>query len=139
MCIRDRDEAGDRNLAVFINANVENVVCIGLVLEPCAAVRDYGSGEQNLVGLVKLPAVVYARGTNELRYDRAFCTVDDEGRDVYKRQAFLDILYPDTLGCTAVVLTDDNVLRNVYQTAGQVTRVSGTQCGICLLYTSRCV
>ena len=76
------DEAGDRNLAVFINANVENVVCIGLVLEPCAAVRDYGSGEQNLVGLVKLPAVVYARGTNELRYDRAFCTVDDEGSSV---------------------------------------------------------
>ncbi len=28
--------------------------------------------------LVKLLAVVYARGTNELRYDRAFCTVDDE-------------------------------------------------------------
>ena len=76
------DEAGDRNLAVFINANVENVVCIGLVLEPCAAVRDYGSGEQNLVGLVKLLAVVYARGTNELRYDRAFCTVDDEGSGV---------------------------------------------------------
>ena len=76
------DEAGDRNLAVFINANVENVVCIGLVLEPCAAVRDYGSGEQNLVGLVKLLAVVYARGTNELRYDRAFCTVDDEGSSV---------------------------------------------------------
>ena len=44
--------------------------------------------------------------------------------------AFLDILDPDALGCAAVVLTDDDILRNVDQTAGQVTRVRGTQCGI---------
>ena len=44
--------------------------------------------------------------------------------------AFLDVLDPDALGRAAVVLADDNVLRNVYQTAGQVTGVRGTKCGI---------
>ena len=36
-----------------------------------------------------------------------------------------------TLFRTAVVLTDDNILRNIDQTAGKITRVSCTQSGIC--------
>ena len=76
------DEGGDRNFAVLIDADIENVVCIGLVLEPCAAVRDNGGGEQDLIGLVKLLAVVNAGRTDQLRYDSAFCAVDDEGRGV---------------------------------------------------------
>ena len=40
--------------------------------------------------------------------------------------------FPDQIhaGHVAVVFPDDNVLGHVYQTAGQVTGVSGTQCGI---------
>ena len=76
------DEGGDRNLAVLVDADIENVVCIGLVLEPCAAVRDNGGGEQDLIGLVELLAVVYAGRTDQLRYDCALCAVDDEGRGV---------------------------------------------------------
>ena len=44
--------------------------------------------------------------------------------------AFLDVLDPDALGRAAVVLADDDILRNVYQTAGQVTGVCGTKRGI---------
>ncbi len=33
------------------------------------------------------------------------------------------------------MLTDDNILRNVNQTAGQITRVSGTECRICQTFT----
>ena len=76
------DEGGDRNLAVLVDADIENVVCIGLVLEPCAAVRDNCGGEQDLIGLVELLAVVYAGRTDQLRYDCALCAVDDEGRGV---------------------------------------------------------
>ena len=41
-----------------------------------------------------------------------------------------------TTASTAVVFTHDHILRNVHQTAGQVTRVSGTQRGIGKTLTS---
>ena len=40
-----------------------------------------------------------------------------------------------TLFRTAVVLTDDNILRNIDQTAGKITRVSCTQSSICKSFT----
>ncbi len=72
------DKRGDRNFSVFINADVENVVAVGLVLQPCAAVRDDSCGQQRLVGLVERHAVVYARRTNNLRDDDALRAVDDK-------------------------------------------------------------
>ena len=50
--------------------------------------------------------------------------------------AFADFADEDTLGSVAVFLADDDFLRNVNQTAGQVARVSGTQCGIGQTFTS---
>ena len=44
--------------------------------------------------------------------------------------AVLDLEYLDTLGSSAVVLTDDNVLRNVNETTGKVTGVGSMESGI---------
>ena len=44
--------------------------------------------------------------------------------------AFLDVIDLDTDLGAAVVLTDDNILRNVDQTTGQITRVGGTKGGV---------
>ena len=41
--------------------------------------------------------------------------------------AVADFVYFQTIGCTAVLFPDDNILRNVNQTTGQITRVGGTQ------------
>ena len=49
--------------------------------------------------------------------------------------AFHNILNPDAGGCTAVILTDDDILRYIYHSTGQVTGVRGTQCGICQALT----
>ena len=43
---------GDGDLAVFIDAHVEHVVGVGLVLKPGAAVGVQGGGEQLFAGLV---------------------------------------------------------------------------------------
>ena len=50
--------------------------------------------------------------------------------------AFADGGNHDALGGAAVLFPDDHVLRNVYQTAGQVTGVGGTQSGIGQTLTS---
>ena len=41
-----------------------------------------------------------------------------------------------TFCCTAVLFPNDNILGNINQTTGQVTRVSSTQCGICQTLSS---
>ena len=45
--------------------------------------------------------------------------------------AVLNIEYGKAFFGAAVVLTDDNILRNIDQTAGKITRVSCTQSSIC--------
>ena len=45
--------------------------------------------------------------------------------------AFLNIEDLQAVGCTAVLFADDDILRDVNQTAGQVTGVRCTQSGIC--------
>ena len=76
------DKARDRDLAVLIDADIEHVVGVGLVLEPRAAVRDDRRGEQHFVRLVIFAAEVNAGRTDELGDDRALRAVDDEGRGV---------------------------------------------------------
>ena len=46
------------------------------------------------------------------------------------RVALADLADPDALGSVAVLLADDDFLRDIDQTAGQVAGVSGTQSGI---------
>ena len=77
------DQLSDGELAVLVDAHPEHLVGVGLVFEPCAAVRDDGGGQQREVGFeVDLLAVVNAGGTNELGDDHALSTVDDEGTGV---------------------------------------------------------
>ena len=73
------EEGGQRDLAVLIDADVNDIVGVHLVFEPRAAVRDDGGLEQLLTGLVLLHIVVNAGGTHELGYDRTLCAVDNEG------------------------------------------------------------
>ena len=49
--------------------------------------------------------------------------------------AIADLVDLQTVGCAAVLFPDDDILRNVYQTTGQITRVGGTQCRICQTLT----
>ena len=94
------DEPGHGQLAVFINAAVENVVEVGLVLEPGAVVRDDGRAVGGVVGLVGLLIIVHAGGTHDLRDDDALRTIDDEGAaGRHDREiAHEDLLFLDLLG-----------------------------------------
>ena len=58
--------------------NIENVVYVVLILEPCASVRDNSGGEELFTCFVVLHLVVNARRTHELRYDNTLSAVDDE-------------------------------------------------------------
>ena len=94
------DEPGHGQLAVFIDAAVENVVQVRLVLEPCAVVRDDGRAVGGVVGLVGFLVVVHAGGTHDLRDDDTLCAVDDEGaagRHDWEI-AHEDLLFLDLLG-----------------------------------------
>ena len=73
------DKCGDRDLSVFINADIQNIVYVIFVLEPCAAVRNDRGRKELLACLVVLHLVVHAGRTNELGNDDALCAVDDEG------------------------------------------------------------
>ena len=94
------DQAGDRQLSVLVDADVENALRVGLIFEPCAAVRDDLRGVGVLVGLVDLVAVVHAGAADDLGDDNALGAVDDEGAAVgHEREiAHEDLLLLDLAG-----------------------------------------
>ena len=98
------DEAGDGNLAVFIDADVEDVHGVGLILQPGAAVGNDGGGVGVLVGLVHLVAVVHAGAADDLRDNDALCAIDDEGAAVgHQREiSHEDLLLLDLVGLLVV-------------------------------------
>ena len=102
----------DRTNLDTLYAGVHDLLCIGfgdhLVL-----------GDDKLAGL-RVTQIVYQITTGQ-----TFCQLFDQ------LVAVADLVDLQTVGCTAVLFTNDNILRNVYQTTGQITRVGGTQCGIC--------
>ncbi len=88
----------DRNLAVAVNANIEHIVCVGLVLKPCAAVRDHRRGVQLLTELIMCHCIIYTGGTDQLADDNTLGTVDHEGTVVrhqgevaHEHDMFLDL------------------------------------------------
>ncbi len=93
-------EPCDGQLAVFIDTDIEHVVCIGLILEPCAVIRDNGrsveAGHAAVGGLI----IVHAGGTDDLRDDDTLSTVDDKGaaRSHEREVAHEDLLLLDLLG-----------------------------------------
>ena len=49
--------------------------------------------------------------------------------------AVINIIDVDAVGAVAILLTDDNILRNIDKTAGQITRVSRSERGIGKTFT----
>ena len=70
------DKGRDRDFAVFINTHIENIVGIGFILKPCAAVGNHGRGKQFFTGFIITHAIIYARGAHQLRNNNTFRTVD---------------------------------------------------------------
>ena len=94
------DEAGDGELAVLIDTDVEHVLQVGLIFQPCAAVRDDRCGIDVLVGLIHGIAEVHAGAADDLGDDDALCTIDDERAAVgHEREiAHEDLLILDLAG-----------------------------------------
>ncbi len=76
------DEHRDRDLAVLVDADVEHVVRVGLVLEPRAAVRDDRGAVKLLAGFVVLHFIINVRRADQLGNDHALRAVHDEGAAV---------------------------------------------------------
>ena len=73
---------GDRDLTVFIDTDIIEIVGIRFIFQPSAAVRNDRRSEKLFTGFIVAVAVINARRTNQLRNNRTFRTVDD------KRSAF---------------------------------------------------
>ena len=95
------DQAGNGDLAVFVDADPEDLVGVGLILQPGAPVGDHGGGQNGQVGLeVHFLAVVHAGRADDLGDHHALGAVDDEGAGVgHEREiAHEDLLLLDLLG-----------------------------------------
>ena len=89
-------------LAVLVDADIEHVVQIRLILEPRAVVRNDGRAVHGAVGLVRLLVKVNTGRTDDLRDDNALGAVDDEraARGHEREIAHEDLLFLDLLGLT---------------------------------------
>jgi hypothetical protein len=94
------EQRGHRQLALAVDADVDDVLGVELEVEPRAAVRDHPRGEQELARGVGLAAVVveqHARRTVHLADDHALGAVDDEGAVLghERHVAHVDVLLLD--------------------------------------------
>ncbi len=94
------EEHRHRNFAVFIDADIKDIVGVGFIFQPRTAVGDHGGGEQLLTGLVVAHAVIDARRTDELGDDDALRTVDDKSAAIghQGKVSHEDILFLDLAG-----------------------------------------
>ena len=94
------DQGRDRQLAVLIDADIENILGVGLVLQPGTAVGVHGGGEQVLAGTVLAGAVEHAGRTNQLGNDCTLGTIGDKGAGIgHEREvAHEDLLLLDLAG-----------------------------------------
>ena len=60
------DKCRHRNLTGSIHTYPVNIIGIGLVLDPCATVRNHGTAIELLTNLIMVYAIINARRTNEL-------------------------------------------------------------------------
>ncbi len=93
------EEPGDGQFAVFVDADVEDVVRIRLILQPCAVIRDDRGGVDRKHRLVRGLVEVDAGRTDDLGDDNALGAVDDKGaagghdREIaHKDDLLLDLL-----------------------------------------------
>ena len=94
------DQGGDGQLAVFVDAHIEHIVHIGLILQPGAPVGDDGTGVHLLVGPLVVDAEIHTRRTDDLRDHHPFGAVDDKGASVghHREIAHEDFLLLDLTG-----------------------------------------
>src|SRR5690606_16073221 len=94
------EQRGHRQLALAVDADVDDVLGVELEVEPRATVRDHAGGEEELARRVGLAAVVieqHTRRTVHLADDYAFGAVDDEGAVLghERHVAHVDVLLLD--------------------------------------------
>ena len=97
VCAHCTQEPGNGKLAVLVNADVEHVVAVGLILQPGAVVRNHRGGINVQHGLVYITAEINARRADNLGNDNTFRTVDDKGTSLgHDREvAHEDLLFLD--------------------------------------------
>ena len=106
------DKDGQRHLAVLIDTDVHDVVHVGLVLYPCAAVRDDLSGVDELSALVEVMVIVHAGRADDLRNDNALRAVDDKGTVLgHQREVAHEYLLDDRRTCSLVEKADGHAER----------------------------
>ena len=100
VCAHGLDKPGDRELAVLVYADIEHVVCVGLILKPGTVVRDNGGGVGVDHGLVGSLVKVHTGGTDDLGDDDTLGAVDDKGTAVghERKVAHENLLLLDLLG-----------------------------------------
>ena len=76
------DQTGDGQLAVLVDADIEHVGQVRLVLQPGPPVGDDGGGIGDVVRLVRIAGEVHPGGADDLRDDDTLRPVDDEGARV---------------------------------------------------------
>ena len=75
-------ECGDGQLAVLIDADIEDIGRIRLILQPGAAVGVHGRGEQILTGTVLAGTIENTGRANQLADNHALGTVGDKGTGI---------------------------------------------------------
>ncbi len=81
------DKRSDRNFSVLVDTNVNDVVGIHFVFQPCAAVRDNGGAEQIFTRFILFKSIINSGRTYQLRYNNTLCAVDNESSAVgHKRE-----------------------------------------------------
>jgi len=118
------DQRGNRQLALAVDADVDDVLGVEFEIEPRTAIGDHTRGEQQLARGVGLAAVMIEQHTGRtvhLADDHAFGPVDDEGAVLgHERHVahvnvlFLDIEYRAGLGF-AVDLEHDQAQRHLHR------------------------
>ena len=76
------DKGGDRQLAVFIDADAEHIGGVGIILQPGAAVGDHGGIKQFFAGGIVVHAIIDTGRTHQLGDDDTLGTIDDEGAGI---------------------------------------------------------
>ena len=72
------DKCRNVDFAVFVDSNIKQIVLIGFIFEPGAAVRNDRGGIELFTGLVMRHTIIDARRTDQLRDNHALRTVNDE-------------------------------------------------------------
>ena len=91
-------QRGDRQLALAVDADVDDVLGVELEIEPAAAIGDHPRGElARRVGLATVVVEQHAGRAVHLRHDHALGAVDDEGAVLghERHVAHVDVLLLD--------------------------------------------